>query len=392
LNLNFSLETAVTKANLSIGDLIALFEEFKINYADEFIIFNLSQMALPLLIPALKNKMKIWKPFDQISKKKTSENLSECHMLLYCHDVYRNLKELLGDKNFNFNQQQAMNPYHRILWETWVIVLRKLIGEESIRNISIECADLIKKWSDIVPGWIVEHLLDQVVLPKLISEVEDWNPLVDTVPIHLWIHPWLLLMKDRLESNLFAQIRHKLSNALVNWHPSDLSAKAILSPWKPPVFSSGIWDIFVCKNILPKLEMVLNEEFIINPKDQDLGPWNWVMSWQELIPTSNLVTLIENHFFPKWLQSLSIWLNSSPNYDDVSKWYIDWKSMFAEKLTQHPTIKTKLGQGLLMMNRSLSGATVSYTNMAIQSKQQQEPSNDLIADNIKVCISNLIIF
>lgn len=47
----------------------------------------------------------------------------------------------------------------------------------------------------LLPNWILENILDVLVLPKLTLEVEEWNPLTDTVPIHTWIHPWLPLLR-----------------------------------------------------------------------------------------------------------------------------------------------------------------------------------------------------
>lgn len=85
-------------------------------------------------------------------------------------------------------------------------------------------------------------------------QVENWNPLTDTVPIHSWIHPWLPLMQARLEP-LYSPIRSKLSSALQKWHPSDSSAKLILQPWKD-VFTPGSWEAFMIKNIVPKLGKV----------------------------------------------------------------------------------------------------------------------------------------
>ena len=75
-------------------------------------------------------------------------------------------------------------------------------------------------------------------------------------------------VEDKLEP-LYAPIRHKLSNALLNWHPSDVSAKMMLDPWKG-VFREGHMDAFLLKNILPKLQLAM-QEFVVNPHQQHLG-------------------------------------------------------------------------------------------------------------------------
>lgn len=79
---------------------------------------------------------------------------------------------------------------------------------------------------------------------------------------------FFLKLGARLET-LYAPIRQKLAAALVNWHPSDCSAKLILEPWKP-VFSQGVMDAFVITNIVPKLGVAL-QAYVINPHQQHLG-------------------------------------------------------------------------------------------------------------------------
>lgn len=54
----------------------------------------------------------------------------------------------------------------------------------------------------LLPNWVLENILDLLVLPKLTLEVEEWNPLTDTVPIHTWIHPWLPLLRKFIYSSL----------------------------------------------------------------------------------------------------------------------------------------------------------------------------------------------
>lgn len=57
----------------------------------------------------------------------------------------------------------------------------------------------------LLPAWILENILDLLILPKLTLEVEEWNPLTDTVPIHTWIHPWLPLLR---KYNIFPRNVH----------------------------------------------------------------------------------------------------------------------------------------------------------------------------------------
>lgn len=59
-----------------------------------------------------------------------------------------------------------------------------------------------------------------------------------------------------------------------------------------------------------------------------------------------------------------------------------WKSLFNERLVQHPIVKAKLSQGLIMMNRSVSGGpNVDNINFTVKSspiskaKQSYEPTS-----------------
>lgn len=324
--------------------------------------------------------MKQWRPFENCNLTDKNEIILDqdefnqnSSSISFCLDLYKELENLLN--NFNYDTK-SMNQFHRLLWDTWMPAFRSVIAEIRVRDFSIECVDLLNKWSRILPGWILENILEQVILPKLSIEVDEWNPLTDTVPIHIWIHPWLPLLKERLDSTLFPTIRFKLAKALTSWHPSDESAKAILIPWRPPAFSTTNWDQFLLRNILPKLEHVLENELVINPSQQNLEPWNWVMAWIDLIPMANFVCLIEKSFFTKWLKVLSLWLNSSPNFKEVRDWYLGWKTLLGEKLGKHPNIQAKLKQAFSMMNLSLEGGQVSYTE--IQNAPQTGPAESKV--------------
>lgn len=150
------------------------------------------------------------------------------------------------------------------------------------------------------------------VLCPYAQAVSSWNPREDTVPIHAWIHPWLPLLGSRL-SSVFPDIRRKLSQVrrhhqrpelvkpprdlscaaplsnapphpinltatcdsllkmtslqvLVEWHPSDMSAHVILSPWAG-VFDAHGMEQLLLRSIMPKLVQTL-KQLVIDPNNQ----------------------------------------------------------------------------------------------------------------------------
>lgn len=88
------------------------------------------------------------------------------------------------------------------------------------------------------------------------------------------------------------------------------------------------------------------------------------------------------------LQVLCSWLSNSPNYEEITKWYLGWKSMFSDQVLAHPSIKDKFNEALDIMNRAVSssvgrwlwaGSTVTWGSweadwgMALLAAQQQLP-------------------
>lgn len=68
---------------------------------------------------------------------------------------------------------------------------------------------VLDEWMPILPQWIVNNILDQLVIPKLVQEVRIWDPVTDTVPIHTWVHPWIPLMGLFYTKN-FVKLKIKL--------------------------------------------------------------------------------------------------------------------------------------------------------------------------------------
>ncbi|XP_048777997.2 tuftelin-interacting protein 11-like [Ostrea edulis] len=321
---------------LQLDECAAIFSSLQNDFYEEYKMYDLSSLAVALVFPMMRKYFSTWDPLKEPE---------------YGLDTIRQWKILLED----YNQQYAgnandMDVFQRLLWDVWLPYLRTTILKWNVR-VCNPIIEVLETWLPVLPPWIMENIFDQLVLPRLLQEVENWNPLTDTMPIHAWLHPWLPLMKDKLEP-LYAPIRHKIANALINWHPSDASAKVILQPWVR-VFKPGHLEAFLVKNILPKLAMCM-QEFVINPHQQILDPWHWVMAWSDIIPAKYMVDMLEKTFFPKWRTVLCTWLSNMPNYDEITKWYLGWKSLFSEEYLSQPSIRDNFSKALEIMNRAVS--------------------------------------
>ena len=86
-----------------------------------------------------------------------------------------------------------MDPYDKLVWDVWMPKLREVLTGWSPRDCT-SLVDLLEGWRELLPPWVLQNILDQLVLPRIQAEQENWDPTTDVVPIHKWIHPWLPLM------------------------------------------------------------------------------------------------------------------------------------------------------------------------------------------------------
>uniref|UniRef100_A0A9J7WVW3 Tuftelin-interacting protein 11 n=1 Tax=Cyprinus carpio carpio TaxID=630221 RepID=A0A9J7WVW3_CYPCA len=357
---------------LCLQECAKIFQHLQTEFYQEYKTLGLGDLAVSVVHPLLKERLRSWDPL-----KDCSDGLEEVGQW---RAILESSQSLHGGADTS-----NMDPYHRLIWEVWVPVMRSCVSQWQPRNVG-PMVDCVECWAPVLPLWILDHVLEQLIFPRLQREVDNWNPLTDTVPIHSWIHPWLPLMQTRLEP-LYAPIRSKLAHALQRWHPSDSSARLILQPWKD-VFTPGAWEAFMVKNIVPKLALCLGE-LVVNPHQQVLEPFNWVMDWEGMLSVSTMVGLLDKNFFPKWLQVLCSWLSNNPNYEEITKWYLGWKSLLSENLLSHPLVKEKLNEALDIMNR----AVASGLGQSLEENNIRSPLNvfvplyrSLILPQLHLCL------
>ncbi|PWA43553.1 GC-rich sequence DNA-binding factor domain-containing protein [Artemisia annua] len=288
---------------LTIESFAKSFLDLQKLFPDEYKLCSLSTLACSLALPLFLRLFQGWEPLV-----KPTDHL----------DVISVWKDLLqGDEIFD-------SPYTQLFME-FVFPAIRIASTKQARQPE-PLFPFRDSWEQLLPHSALQNILDHIVIPKLTAAVNSWDPRRDTIPIHFWVHPWLLGQK--LET-LYHAIRNRLKSVLHAWHPSDVSAYTILSPWKP-VFDPASWE-----QLMP-----------IRNSISSIGSGRGPLS-------SLFITC-----FNKWQEVLYQWLRSKPNFQEVTNWYLGWRDLIPTELLSNEHVRLRLNTGLDMMNQAVEGLEV----------------------------------
>lgn len=348
LRLAEKCEVSAQSQGATLEDLATMYGEMKAHYPHEYATHGVHRLAMAHAHP-LVAAMFPKDAYDPLAEPTRGvERLRPWRDLLCVGDGYTD-GGIFGtdtdDAVYGLVSESVIQPLRRAISNNW----DPKSPEPLLR--------FFDNWStSVLSTDSVEELQVRCVLPVLERAVNEWNPLTDPVPIHQWLHPWLPSL-GTAASSLWAPIRHKLTNALSAWHPSDTSALGLLAPWRS-VFDQRDWDALLTRSILPKLQYALQTVVIdgVDRANQSLEPMGWVLAWEGCIPAGRMTHLLESGFFPKFHAALHAYL-STPGVDleEVTRWYLEWKQAFSEDLLAHERVRRQINMALDAMNRATTG-------------------------------------
>jgi len=262
-----------------------------------------------------------------------------------------------------------MTPYEGLLWNVWLPKVRSSINNDWEPQNPQPAVRFYETWTDLIPQFMRDNILDQLILPKVHKAVQDWRLTPNGVSLQAIVFPWLPLVGLRLEEVL-GDARRKVRNMLRSWKTEQGVPKDLMA-WKD-VFDLGDWDAMVLKYVVPRLGATLRDDFRVNPRNQDLAPLQFVLQWDGVLRASIMSQLVETEFFPKWLDILHVWLvQPSPNYDEITQWYVFWKGTFPERLRGLPGWTS----GLQLMNKAIELGADARTRLPKPEYRPSPPSS-----------------
>lgn len=194
---------------LTLESLAYSFGELQKVFLEEYKLFSLSKVACFFAYPLFHKLFQGWDPLV-----KPTDHLS----------IVSIWKDLLNVDHEIFDS---------LLMEVVVPALRMSITNTWQAKHPEPLLRFLDSWQEVLPYSALETLLDHIVMPKLSAAVDSWDPRQDKIPVHVWVHPWLPFLDQKLEAFLYPTIQYKLEHCVLKaWLPSDTSAYTILSPWK----------------------------------------------------------------------------------------------------------------------------------------------------------------
>ena len=330
---------------------------------------ELKELAVAALHPLFKHAMQEWEPLNPSGERKDGlPYLKRLQHVLIPQQEYNTELVVQNGNAFSVPRSKSTTHYETMIYSLWLPPMRRAINHWDVYQDSDALIDLLKAWKPVLPPFIWANVIDQLVANRLTDAVAAWKPRSaqkshrnSSKPPHVWLFPWLPYLDEQhtdpnSSTGLLSEVKRKFKSVLSAWNLST-SVPSGLEEWRT-VIHSELSSILV-RHLLPRLALHLSTKLIIDPSEQDLTPLEDVLRWSPFFPLNTMAHLLIAEFFPKWHQTLYVWLTyEGVNYTDVKNWYGWWKEEILGKalsaeFNELPSIAGEWNKGLETMSQAL---------------------------------------
>ncbi|GAC75063.1 tuftelin-interacting protein TIP39 [Moesziomyces antarcticus T-34] len=238
-------------------------------------------------------------------------------------------QESAGDKG-----KRVMTAWEALIWNVWMPPVRSALNAWKPHHPSA-AVELLEAWREVVPRFVYDNLVDQIVLPKLHAALGAWEPKSSWRLDHV-VFPWLPVLGTQRLGEVMGEAKRRLRSALKT---VDIAAgpDGGLGAWrKLYAQSGGEWDALMLATVVPRLSSHLRG-FKVDPADQKMDVLEAVFAWTTVVRRSVLARVVATELFPQWLGVLGAWLvQPDADLDEVAQWYEFWRGYLEPLCTSDP--------------------------------------------------------
>ncbi|KAK6357382.1 hypothetical protein TWF718_001695 [Orbilia javanica] len=336
-----------------IATLASELEAMQFKYKNEVEVYDLSEVAIAAFHPLFKSALAHWDPLtdpvyllDHIRKLRPIFNIR----------TLEDMQASLAATGYTEKSGKKSTYYESMMDTIWLPKIRSTINNHWNVHDPTPVLTILETWAGVLPPFVSDNILNQLVLPKVKAAVTEWNPRVSSrrktaPPPHVWVFPWLPHLAVHMD-DLVREVKRKFKGVLDKW---ELYKGVIdgLEAWRE-VFGPGELEKMLISHLLPRLADLLRRKFEVNPADQNIEPLEAVMAWHGFFRQSTFAQLLEAEFFPKWMQTLYLWLTSEGvDLEEVGEWYKWWQGQFPEEVREYVIVRREFKKALEMMGQAV---------------------------------------
>ena len=300
------------------------------------------EVAVAAIHPIFKKTMSEWSPLkDPVG---VAPHLEALRLVLGVETV--SVETTIATQNdliARTMHHRSTSHYETMIYTFWLPPVRSAITQEWDVKDPVPLLRLVEVWKPILPPFILANVIDQLVVKRLTDAVAAWNPVRSrrrnshSQPPHVCLFPWLQYLDEqhtdpRSPIGLMADVKRKFKTILSTWNLSQGLIPG-LENWRS-IFQSELSNMLV-RYLLPRFRPHL-ADFEVNPRQQDetFEILEDILQWAPFFSINTMADILKSEFFPKWHQSLYLWLTTpGVRYNEVSEWYTWWKGIFEERIS-----------------------------------------------------------